>query len=159
MLVPQLQFFHVVDFPVVVQRLIPTVQTLRRTRGIPQLLLNTVIDVPVALVVQDIPVGTPRLIPMVSLTIVSPVLLRQGHRCPCCTGRAGHSCRDAEAIHARCVQRQVPWLRSAVAAHQQGRLHLHGFSVQQTVEIHLLPYTWWSMSLLRWSCEFHSCRW
>ena len=69
--------------------------------------------------------------------------------------------------HARCVQRQVPWLRSAVAAQQQGRLHPcggaefdpHGFSVQQTIETPLLPYTWWSMSLLRWSYEFHSCRW
>ena len=84
-LVPQLQFLHVVDFPVVVQRLIPTVQTLCRTRGIAQL-LYTVIDVPVAF-------------------------------------RAGHSCNDAEAILARCVQRQVPWLRSAVAAHLQGRPH------------------------------------
>ena len=25
--------------------------------------------------------------------------------------------------HARCVQRQVPWLRFAAAVHQQGRLH------------------------------------
>ena len=68
--------------------------------------------------------------------------------------------------HARCVQRQVLWLRSAVAAHQEGRLlpcrgaefDPHGFSEQQSTEIPLLPYTWWSTSLLRWSCEFHSCR-
>ena len=67
--------------------------------------------------------------------------------------------------HARCVQRQVPWLRSAVAVHRQGRLHPcrgaefdpHGFSVLQTIEIPLLPCTWWSMSLLRWSREFHRC--
>ena len=80
------------DFPVVVQRLIPTVQTLCRTRGIAQLLLNTVIDVPVAVVVQDTPVGTQRLIPMVSLTIeilqffdkvleVPVVLVVRVHRC------------------------------------------------------------------------------
>ena len=56
--------------------------------------------------------------------------------------------------HARCVQRRVPWLRSAVSAHLQGRLHCrgaefdpYGFSVQQTTEMPLLPYTWWSMSL------------
>ena len=54
--------------------------------------------------------------------------------------------------HARCVQRQVPWLRSAVAAHQQGRLHPVVaqsliLMAWQTIEIPLLPYTWWSMSL------------
>ena len=60
-LVPQLQFLHVVDFLVVVHRLIPTVQTLCLTRKIAQLLLNTVIHVPVALVVQVILVVTQRL--------------------------------------------------------------------------------------------------
>ena len=51
---------------------------------------------------------------------------------------------------------------SAVAAHPQGRLHPcrgaefdpHGFAIQQTKEIPLLPYTWWSMSLLcKWCAE------
>ena len=48
------QVVQVIVFPVVVQRPIPTVQALRRTRGIPHLVLNTVIDVPVVPIVQDI---------------------------------------------------------------------------------------------------------
>ena len=66
---------------------------------------------------------------------------------------------------ASCVQRQVPCLRSAVAAHQQSRLHPcrgaefdpRGFSVRENRDS-LLPYTRWSTSLLHWSCDFHSCR-
>ena len=65
------------------------------------------------------------------------------------------SCNFSSRSHARCVQRQVPWLRSAVAAHQQGRRHPcrggefdpHGFSGQQTIKIPMLRYTWWSILL------------
>ena len=81
---PQLLLiFQVVDFPVVVQRPIPMVLAVQQTIETLQLLLNTVIGVPVAQVVQDIPVVMQKLIPMVSLTIeIPPVLLRQGDRCP-----------------------------------------------------------------------------
>ena len=73
-----------------------------------------------------------------------PDALSDQRDCPG-TGRAGHSCRDAEAILARCVQRQVAWLRSAV-------VHIPVVA-QSFIEIPLLPYTWWSMSLLRRSCR------
>ena len=71
--------------------------------------------------------------------------------------------------HARCVQRQMPWLRgavncgfSAVAAHVQGRrlpcrtakAHPHDQAVQQTIVIPLLPYTRWSMSLCTGRADF-----
>ena len=59
-----------------------------QTIDIPQLLLNTVIDVPVAPVVQDIPVVVQRLIPMVSLTWRFPIALRHVGLCPWCAGRA-----------------------------------------------------------------------
>ena len=61
------------------------------------------------------------------------------------------SCRFFQVV-ARCVQRQVT---STAAAHQQGR-HLpfrgaeaypHDHAVQRTIEIPLLPYMWWFMSL------------
>ena len=48
------------------------VLTVQQTIETPQLLLNTLTDVPFAQVVQDIPVLTPRLVPMVSLTIEIP---------------------------------------------------------------------------------------
>ena len=60
----------VVDFPVVLQRPIFMVQPVWMTIECPQLLLDTVIDVPVVQVVQvsqvvDIPVATQRLFPMI----------------------------------------------------------------------------------------------
>ena len=60
--IPQLLFDTVVNapilqiFPVVLQRPIPMVQTVRRTTGIPQFFFDKVIDAPVAHVVQIIPV-------------------------------------------------------------------------------------------------------
>ena len=80
----------------------------------------------------------------------SPVaVLGQGDRWPSCT------CPLCATTGAQ--------LRVAVAVHQQGCPHPcrgaefepHGL---QTMEILLLPYTRWSMSLLCRSCEFHSCR-
>ena len=71
------------------------------------------------------------------------------------------SCRFFQVV-ARCVQRQVP---STVAVHQHGR-HLpfrgaeaypHDQAVQQTIEIPLLPYTRWLMSLFIGRADF-PCR-
>ena len=65
----------------------------------------------------------------------------------------------------RCImagmdQRRVPSFRaencgkSAVAVHQQGRLPSLGAEADSHGVIPLLPYTRWSMSLLRWSGRF-----
>ena len=76
---------------VAAQRLFPMVQDLR-TIEIQRLLLNTVIDVPVVQVVQDIPFVTQRPIPMVLVTIEIPQLLvDRGGQCPCNAGPAGSS--------------------------------------------------------------------
>ena len=102
-----------------------------------------------------IPVVPQRLIPMVLPTMVIPQLQFLDKVIDDSVVRVVEA--SPSRSHARCVQRQVPWIRSAVAALSQGRLHPcrgaefdpHG---SQTIEISLLPYTWRSMSLLRWSC-------
>ena len=71
------------------------------------------------------------------------------------------SCSFFQVV-ACCVQRQVP---STTAVHEQGR-HLpfrgadsypHDQAVQQTIEIPLLPYTRWLMSLFTGRADF-PCR-
>ena len=80
----------------------PMVQTVCRTKVIPQL-LDTVVDAPVIQVVQFpviyIPVVAQRLAPMVR-TVRLTMRFHScwtGDRCPSGAGRAGHSCRDVEA--------------------------------------------------------------
>ena len=110
-----------------VQRPIPVVLTVQQTIETLQLLLNTVIDVPVAQVVQDILVGTPRLIPMVSLAIeILPILLRQGDRRPGCAGGASSTgAEDSRAPTVALVEKLVlasvnTAEVSAVAVHRRG---------------------------------------
>ena len=108
------------------------------TTDIPQL-LDTVIDVPVVQVVQ-LPGSFTRRgaeadshCPGCSSDHRdSPVLLRQGDRCPCCTGRAGRlfCCRGAESDTHGLVDHVFPSCSS----------------------------TWWFMSFLCRSSEFHRCR-
>ena len=69
------------------------------------------------------------------------------------------SCRFFQVV-ARCVQGQVP---SKTAVHQQGHLPFRGAeanphdqAVQQTIEIPLLPYTRWLMSLFTGRADFPS---
>ena len=97
---PCWQVVQVVHFPVEAHRQIPMVQTLRRTTEFPQL-LDTVVDVPMQ-VVQIFHVVVQRPIHMVQTagrtTGIPPVLLRQGDRCSCFTGRADFLCRGADAV-------------------------------------------------------------
>ena len=83
----------------------------------------------------------------------------QGDRWPCCAGRAVFSCRS----HARCVQRQVSGYVSQLqfinkVVHTPVVAQSLIPVAWQTIEILLLPYTRWLMSLLCRSNEFHSCR-
>ena len=52
-MLPVMQVVHVVDILVVAQRLLHKVQPVLRTIKIPQLLVDTVIDIPVVQVVQS----------------------------------------------------------------------------------------------------------
>ena len=93
---PQLQSIMVVDISFVVQRLFPMVLATIETH---QLRVDTVVDAPVQ-VGQIFPVVVQMPIPMVPTarrTMRFPSCWTCGDRCPCGTGRAGHSCRDAEA--------------------------------------------------------------
>ena len=65
--------------------------------------------------------------------------------------------------HGRCVQRQVPGYVSVLqfiskVVHTPVVAQSLIPIAWQTMEIILLPYTRWSMSLLCRSSEFHSCR-
>ena len=68
-----------------------------------------------------IPVVPQRLIPMVLSTIEIPQLQFMDKVIDDPAVRVVQV--SPGRSHARCVQRQVPWLRSAVAVHQQGCLH------------------------------------
>ena len=115
---PQLLLiFHVVDFHVVVQRPIPMALTVQQTMETSQLLL-TVIDVPVAQVVQDIPVGTPRLFSMVTLAIEIPSSSSTRWSCPSCAGRASST---GAVVEETVALPQLQLLRNSFrAAHHRG---------------------------------------
>ena len=59
----------------------------------------------------------------------------QGCQCPYCAGRSGRAGRLLPVV----AQRRLPM-------------------VFQTIQTPQLPWIWWSMFLLFWSCEFHSRR-
>ena len=149
---PQLQLVEnpeVVDILVVTQRLIPKV------RRDSQLLVDTVAVVLVVLVVQVPQVQVD--VPVVLVVQVSQLQVDV----PVCAGLAGFSGAVVEEtvlpqLQNRCgivanpevvdipvgTQRQIPMIRL--------------FSKSQRFPS--FSSTWWSMSLLYWSCEFHRCR-
>ena len=106
-----------------------------------QLLLDTVIDVPVVQVVQLPSSFTRRgaeAFPWSRLFVGPsrfPVAPQHGDRCPSCAGRAGHSCRGAEADPRGLVghgDSQSPWCA--------GRASSTGAVVEATVvllQLHL----------------------